>query len=268
MEGSIDAYLNGEKLYGEDFTPEQLAKWYEEEAEGYAGLVQQSDRTFEYVYHAVNNLHGFRHAELPMDCVALGVGSAHCDELLPISKHLKEIVSLDPSEYFTTDHLGCVPVRQVRPTAEGKMPFANGHFDVITCFGVLHHVANVTFVLGECYRVLRPGGVMFLREPIVSMGDWRKPRRGATKNERGIPYDLVIGMVERYGFEIAKLTLHDFTPLVRILGKLGVPIFAHRWSSVLDCLVSQVFAYNRKYHRVSTLDRFGPASVFMVLRKK
>jgi hypothetical protein len=34
---------------------------------------------------------------------------------------------------------------------------------------------------------LKPNGYLLLREPIISMGDWSFPRKGLTKNERGIP---------------------------------------------------------------------------------
>ena len=31
-------YFDGEKLYGDDFNLEQISKWHQEEAEGYANL--------------------------------------------------------------------------------------------------------------------------------------------------------------------------------------------------------------------------------------
>jgi len=109
---------------------------------------------------------------------------------------------------------------------------------------------------------------MFCREPIVSMGDWRKPRRGATKNERGIPFDLFIEMVKRSGFEISHQTLFDFAPLGRLLSILGLATFAHKTTTILDYLLSRVFAFNKQYHRVGTLEKFGPASLYLVLHKK
>jgi len=219
------------------------------------------------VYHELNTVYGFSRASLAKNCVALGVGSARCEELIPILPHLRAIVSLDPSEYFSINHLDNVPVTHARPSIDGTMPFADNEFDIITCFGVLHHVANVSFVFSECHRVLKPGGVMFLREPIVSMGDWRKPRPGATKNERGIPFGFLKTMVDCQHFEVVSQTFHDFTPLVRLLSKSGVPIFARKWSTLLDHQLSQAFAFHKKYHRVSAIDRFGPASAFLVLRK-
>lgn len=267
-DSDLGIYLSGEKLYGDNFSIEQLKKWYEEEAEGYSGLVKETPSRYSYVYHELNKIHGFRHEKLPQNCRALGVGAAYCEEFLPVISNLAHITALDPSEQFNTSKLRDVPISHVRPSIEGKMPFTDSHFDIITSFGALHHIANVSLLLEECHRVLKPGGVFFCREPIVTMGDWRKPRRGLTKNERGIPLDLFTEMVEKSGFEISSKTLFDFAPLGRILSILGIATFAHKTTTILDYLLSRIFAFNKKYHRVSTLEKFGPASLYLVLRKK
>lgn len=237
LDADIATYFAGEKLYGDDFTLEQLKKWCEEEAEGYSGLVAVARRRYSYAYHELNKIHGFRHEQLPRNCKALGIGSAYCEEFLPILSNLAHITALDPSEQFGIREFHDVPVSHVRPSIEGNMPFADDHFDIITCFGVLHHIANVSFVLRECYRVLKPGGVMFCREPIVTMGDWRKPRRGVTKNERGIPFDLFTEMVNRTGFDVSHETLFDFAPLGRLLSIVGLRAFAHKTTTILDYLL-------------------------------
>src|SRR4051812_25474670 len=45
------------------------------------------------------------------------------------------------------------------------MPFADGEFDAITNLHALHHMGNAAGVrqfLDECYRVLKPGGKLFI----------------------------------------------------------------------------------------------------------
>jgi SAM-dependent methyltransferase len=35
-------------------------------------------------------------------------------------------------------------------------------------FGILHHIPAWHHVIQECYRVLRPGGMLFLEEPMAA----------------------------------------------------------------------------------------------------
>lgn len=39
------------------------------------------------------------------------------------------------------------------------LPFADGSFDIVACCDVLEHVDDLRLVIGECARVLKPGGV-------------------------------------------------------------------------------------------------------------
>lgn len=46
-----------------------------------------------------------------------------------------------------------------------KLPFADHSFDLVTTFQTLEHVADVSLCIAEMLRVLRPGGVLYLRAP-------------------------------------------------------------------------------------------------------
>ena len=46
-----------------------------------------------------------------------------------------------------------------------SLPFEDRSMDAVLSFDVLEHVQNVPAALGECYRVLRPGGLCFLVFP-------------------------------------------------------------------------------------------------------
>jgi len=175
---------------------------------------------------------------------------------------------LDPSSEFAAHHvLEGIPVTYLAPRIDGVMDFPDNSFDLITCFGVLHHIANVSKVLAECYRCLIPGGVMLCQEPIVAQGDWRRPRPGLTKNERGIPLAVFDKMVRDAGFLVERKSLFDFSPFVRLMHNIGLPVFANPVTTRIDSVLARVFSFNTRYFRVKLLEKIGPASAFFVLRK-
>lgn len=52
-------YLSGRNLYGDDFSESEIAGWYEDEAEAYAGLGAADRDSYSYGYHALNRQLGF-----------------------------------------------------------------------------------------------------------------------------------------------------------------------------------------------------------------
>jgi ubiquinone/menaquinone biosynthesis C-methylase UbiE len=51
------------------------------------------------------------------------------------------------------------------PAVGERLPFADASFDLVTTFQTLEHVADVGSCISEMLRVLRPGGVLYLRAP-------------------------------------------------------------------------------------------------------
>ena len=51
-QADISRYLSGDALYGDDFNAEQIAAWFESEAEGYADLGARDAANYRYEYHA------------------------------------------------------------------------------------------------------------------------------------------------------------------------------------------------------------------------
>jgi SAM-dependent methyltransferase len=43
-----------------------------------------------------------------------------------------------------------------------ELPFADGSFDIIGAYSVLHHIPDYLFALREMVRVLRPGGLLYI----------------------------------------------------------------------------------------------------------
>jgi SAM-dependent methyltransferase len=266
---SFDVYLRGERLYGDDFDAAQIATWYAEEAEGYAGLGAENAATYKYGYHAWNRYHAYRHLRTSRFAHVLGFGSAYGDELLPIAANADQITIVDPSDAFAQPHgRRVVNARHVKPSVDGTLSFSAETFDLITCLGVLHHIPNVTFVIGELARVLKAGGQLVLREPIVSMGDWRLPRRGVTKRERGVPLDILDAMLENAGLSVERKALCGFPLVAWPLGRLGLHAYNSYIATVADAWLSRLFAWNLRYHAEGLLQRLRPTAASYVLSKR
>ena len=154
------------------------------------GSGAQGESGYVYGYHALNIRHGFRH--LPARrrfSHVLGVGSAYGAEFQPIIDRLDTVTILEPSDQLTGRAIGGrISPAYVKPNPSGMMPFDDGCFDLTVSMSVLHHIPNVSRVVAEMSRVTKRDGYTLIREPIVSMGDWRYQRKpGVTKRERGIP---------------------------------------------------------------------------------
>jgi hypothetical protein len=143
----MNEYLSGRKLFGDDFSADQIERWYEEEREGYASLGASDRAAYRYEYHAMNEGFGFKH--LPSGSLGrvLGIGSAYGDELLPVASRIEQLTILEPSVALRQDRLGGVPIEYITPHSSGAMPLESKSFDTVSCFGVLHHIPNVTHVV-------------------------------------------------------------------------------------------------------------------------
>lgn len=266
-DAAVAEALRGESIYGDDFDDAAIAAWYEDEREAYATLY--SDETgAAYPYHQQNIAHGFARLESGRTFQhALGFGAAFGDELLPVIQRVKRVTIMDPSDRFVRQDVGGVPAEWVKPHPSGRIAAESGEFDLITCFGVLHHVPNVSRVVREFARVMSPGGYALIREPIVSMGDWRRPRRGLTKRERGIPLKLLESAVAGAGLVIESRTLCMYSPFVKLCQRLGISALNRAATIRIDAALSRLFAWNYTYHAAWIGRKFTPTSAFLVVRK-
>jgi SAM-dependent methyltransferase len=177
------------------------------------------------------------------------------------------VTILDPSKAFSGMWVGDTPVTRVRPDPCGILPMGDGSFDLITCFGVLHHIPNVSFVLRELWRVLDRDGIMLLREPTVSMGDWRKTRGNLTKHERGLHLPLLREAIGRAGFGVAREAPVMFPAWRRACQRVGVEPFSVAWATRVDQALCRLFAWQRSYHPTSVAQKLRPSSAYFVLRR-
>jgi SAM-dependent methyltransferase len=268
MVDDFGRYLSGEKLYGDDFAAGEIDQWFADEAEGYAGLGAGDKNRYSYSYHELNHAHAFRFLKERRFENVLGIGSAYGDEFRPIAKNIRKITILDPSDAFSeTGEIMGIPCTFRKPNSSGDIDFDDEHFDLISSLGVMHHIPNVTHVLNECYRCLATNGVMLLREPISSMGDWRKPRTGLTKHERGIPLPILDRIIGDAGFSVIRKAFCNFPMLPKIAGRLGIATYNSSMFTMTDSILSQLFSGNVRYHRTTFLEKLAPASIYLLLTK-
>jgi len=267
-ESDFDHYLNGAKLIGDDYSPQQIEEWYNEEAEGYAKLGARKRKDYRYVYHELNRQAGFKYLEAIKFENALGIGSAYGDEFLPIVDKIGNLKILEPSLQLRADTVGGKPITYLTPPPSGDIPFGDGRFDLITCFGVLHHIPNVTYVFTEMARVLASDGYMLVREPICNMGDWRSRRAGLTKNERGLPPGYVSDLISHLNLHVVAMQFCILPPFCKLFSKIfHVDVFSNRTLTKLDLALSRILLFNASYDRQRILQKFAPSSAFWVLRK-
>jgi 2-polyprenyl-3-methyl-5-hydroxy-6-metoxy-1,4-benzoquinol methylase len=267
IDSEIERYLSGDQLYGDNLTLPEIEAWYADEGEGYANLGSLNKSSYRYAYHALNWRHGFSKVNLNPGLNILGFGSAYGEELKPVLAKARNITIIDPSDVFVSKAIGGIPCSYVKPIASGKLEFQNSTFDLVTAFGVLHHIPNVSTVLREISRVMKPGATLLLREPIVSMGGWRFPRPGLTRHERGIPIKLLRELVLASGLKIQSEELCVFPPLTTVLRKIQPEVYNNSLLTAIDQILSRIFSFNVSYHAFSWWQKIRPSAVFFVIEK-
>lgn len=267
--------LAGRSLYGNDFSPSEIAAWFEDEREGYFNMYYGADAApvvpaatvTQYEYAALAELHGYRWLPTRPWRHVLGIGSATGMELRPVIPQAQELTILEPASGFASTEIDGKPVRYLQPDASGLMPFPAATFDLVVCLSCLHHVPNVGTVLQEIGRVLEPGGYVLLREPTHSMGDWRRPRRGLTKRERGIPLNVFRQLIRDAGLTVVHETRCMFSLTSRLQRISMRPIWTSRMLVAADALMCRLPGWSAVYHATSWAQKIRPTAVAYVLRR-
>ncbi len=264
----LNEFLNGEKLYGNDFSLSEIRSWYEDEKEGYAELGAKEFDKYRYSYHKLNEVLGYRYLlqrKIKFEKV-LSIGGGYGDELLPVLDQIGDVFILEPSSQLRREELGGKPLKYISPSVTGEIPFPTDYFSLVTCFGVLHHIPNVETVIKEIHRVSQKGGYVLIREPVVSKGDWRNKRVGLTKRERGIPPRIMREFVCRTGFKVLKVSPCMFPLTFKLSTYLERP-FNNLIAVHIDKVLSRIFQFNYHYHSQSIWGKLEPKSYFWVLYK-
>jgi SAM-dependent methyltransferase len=267
----MDKYFSGAALYGNDFNKTQIQQWYDEETEAYADLGSKDEKNYNYGYDPLNVLHGFSYLKDKKFENVLGMGAAWGHEFYPIIDKISNLFIIEPSDNLRSENIKHLKPVYAKPTVEGKIEYPDNYFDLVTCFGTLHHIPNALFVLQELYRVTKPGGYLLIREPVISMGDWNKPRKGLTRNERGIPLNLFRDTFNQLNAKIINEALcFSMTAFFqRTWSKFfKTPIYTFKSYIWFDKWFSKMLAPNLHYHATKKLQRIAPQSVFYVVQKQ
>lgn len=248
---------------GNDYNIDQIKDWYEDEKLGYFDLVEKDKKKhYEYGYTKFNRWHMASVLDHSFD-VCLALGAARGEDVAELN--VEKYIAIEPAKEWWSSQIAGKPAEFREPNILGNIDLDNNSVDIATSFGVLHHIPNVGFVLGEMIRVLKPGGYLILREPISSMGDHTKPRPGLTKNERGLPKEWLLQELS----ELTQVRMHycQLGPLLKLFNKIGVNVYSHYPLIALDKLMSHLLAWNDGYYRTSIRSKFAPGSIFYIGRK-
>jgi SAM-dependent methyltransferase len=115
----------------------------------------------------------------------IGCGTGYSMVWLRERFRFREVYGIDlsphASVFWRTRGLDTVALA----SADG-LPFAEGEFDLVTCFDVIYQLNDerASAAISDMHRVLKPGGVLFIREPAYQ---WM---RGA--------HDVAVGTHRRY----------------------------------------------------------------------
>lgn len=262
---NLEKYKNGEKIYGDDFTIDQIEEWFRDESEAYCEIVPEQHRDTYDEYKLQTEVLLYRYIN-KNSLSLLSYGGGYGTEIIPIIDKVKEVTILEPGSKFVRDEIKGKKVKYIVPEPSGKMHFRNGEFDCITCLGVLHHIPNVTYIISEFSRVLKDDGIILIREPISSMNLFSGQRNGLTPHERGLPLNKFKQIICDNGLTIKKQTLYDFGPLWKIKSLLKIK--ENKFYLCIDILLSKLFLWNYSYDSKNYFKKFRPNSVAFVLCKK
>ena len=267
---------SGELLAGKDLSIDGINIWFNQEKEAYyvqdSGQNLVDDRWYEYARY-LNHKIGFDKLSFDenegFSILVLGPGPGKEIEKFSSKYKNSKLYFIESSDNYKSQLSVSFPDSIVLDAnIDASINLKSNSIDLIVAFSVLHHIPNVTRCLSELYRVLKDDGIMFLREPCGSMGDWRGPR-SATPNERGISKTWFLQEFDRLNLQL----LCTPTPvLFDQLNKVFVKSIFGKYVSnyliyVLDRIISKIVSLNDHYWRDSVLKKIGPSAYFYSLKK-
>jgi len=266
-----ERFFSGASVYGDDFDTDRIADWYGIEKRGSHDFFTRpapERASDEYEYKALNLQCAYRFLMGMRFRQCLAFGCAGGNDVAPLAKQVGHFLAIEPVQRYWRNDIGGTPATYRMPTLGGRIDCEDGANDLTVCLHTLHHIPNATALLTEFARVTAPGGVFILREPISTMGDWRRPRPGLTANERGFPIPWLEQRFDALGFRVRHKTYCSFplteslTRILRVRSPYNSPILVQA-----DRIACALTGWNVSYHRNSLRKKLAPRAVYYVLER-
>jgi ubiquinone/menaquinone biosynthesis C-methylase UbiE len=132
--------------------------------------IQQTHRITERLSHIIKLIKPGAQIDQVLD---VGCGDGCITE--GIAKHFKIIVNaVDVMTKLPEERIGVTYSKLSDGTTPTLLPDCS--IDMVTCFVSIHHFENVSRMLSDIQRVVRPGGYLFIREHDVDPDDFNKKK--------------------------------------------------------------------------------------------
>ncbi len=142
---------------------------------------------------------------LPVEEV-LDLGCVRGQVMARLSRSGLSCTGIDPCLKFLT---WAQPFASVVLATGNSLPFSENCFDIVILKEVIHHLSHPREVLAEARRCLRPGGFLWIREPveddpILRFGRNLHPYWQGVRVETGLYAQDLIKLIHNSGFNIVK----------------------------------------------------------------
>lgn len=110
---------------------------------------------------------------LPRNQRILDYGSGNGEFLKGVSRKTKKLFGFDVDEAKVGDAKKKFSQINYKYLPKGtRLPYKDSFFDVVSMFHVLEHVDSEKRAIAEIYRVLKPGGILYLAAPYNGLFTW------------------------------------------------------------------------------------------------
>ncbi|HEY6003322.1 MAG TPA: class I SAM-dependent methyltransferase [Anaeromyxobacter sp.] len=220
------------------------------------------------------------------DVLDLGAGTGIASWALA-SAGARRVVALEPDPSDVVGQgairsLGRGDVIEIVGAWGEKLPFGDGEFDVVYARQVLHHARDLDALVGECARVVRPGGrLLACREHVVDdEAQLREflahhPIHRLAGGEHAYPLERYVGAIQGAGLELERVlgpwdSIVNAFPSARTPGEVAVQPFQvlrRKYGSVLGPLAARIPYFVARTRRKLRDRGAGRMYSFVALRR-